>query len=133
MVDPVITNVNLGSFPIKNAAYQDDILTLAGADTIAKGTILARDSVSLNLVLYVKGGSTNENGIPKAILTSELVVTGADDFPVRVCIAGEVDKGLLIIDADGDDSNIDAAVRDELRDYGIVPLDVAELNFQDNQ
>lgn len=37
------------------------------------------------------------------------------------------------IDADGDDTNIDKAVIDQLRDYGLTPIDVDELNILDNQ
>lgn len=133
MADPTITNVDVGSVILKDALFRDEELTLAGADTIAEGTILARDSVSLLLVLFVKGGSTNENGIPKAVLTYELVTTGAGDFPIRPMHSGEVRKERLIIDADGDASNIDNAVMDELRDYGIIAQDVHELNILDNQ
>ena len=80
-----------------------------------------------------EGGSTNENGIPKAVLTYDVTATGAGDEQARVMVAGEVRKNKLIIDADGDDSNVDAAVIDQLRDYGIVPIDCPELNIQDNQ
>lgn len=133
MADPVITNIDLGSYRHSYNKEQPDTLTLAGADTIAKGTILARDSVSGKLVLFVKGGATNENGIPKAILAEEITVTGAGDSSVRVTISGNVKKPYLIIDADGDDSNIDAVVKDQLSDYGITVLEVTEHGILDNQ
>lgn len=129
-----ITNVDMGPSPIlQGASFRDDVLTFAGADTFVAGTILARDSVSGNLVPFVKGGVTNENGIPKVILTYDVEATGAGDVPVRVGVAGEYRKEQLVIDADGDDSNIDAAVIDQLRDYGLTPIDVDELNILDNQ
>ena len=133
MADPTISNVDLGSVILKDALFRDEELTLAGADTIAEGTILARDSASLLLVLFVKGGVTNENGIPKAVLTYEVVSTGAGDVPIRAMLSGEVRKERLIIDADGDGSNIDNAVLDQLRDYKIIAQDVSELNILDNQ
>ena len=133
MSNLTITNVDTGNVILKDAKFDDGLLTLAGADTIAEGTILARDSVSLKYVLYVKGGSTNENGIPKGVITYEAVSTGAGDIPVRVMVSGYVKQERLIIDADGDASNIDNAVRDQLRDYGIIPQSVNELNIQDNQ
>ncbi len=133
MSDPIITNVDLGSVILKNGEFRDDLLTLAGADVIAEGTILARDSVSLKLVLFVKGGATNENGIPKAVLTYPVTVTGAGDVKVRDMVGGSVRAQRLIIDADGDASNIDAAVLDQLRDYALVSIDVSELNILDNQ
>jgi hypothetical protein len=116
-----------------NPTFKDEVVAFAGADVFAPGTILARDSVSLKLVLFVKGGSTNENGIPKAILTQELEATGAGDLPARPMVQGEVRTGDLIIDADGDASNIDAAVLDQLRDYGIVGLSTTQLDEIDNQ
>lgn len=133
MPDPTITNIDVGTVIVENAKFRDELVTFAGADTFAEGTILARDSISLKLVLFVKGGVTNENGIPKAILTYPVVATGAGDIKSRIGVSGVYRKDKLIIDADGDDSNVDAAVMDQLRSYGLVPLDVNELNIQDNQ
>jgi len=136
MADPTITNVDLGSVVLDGAPasfQKDKLLTLAGADEIAAGTILAVDSVSLKFVLFVKGGSTNENGIPKAVLTYDASSTGAGDIRVEPLVAGRVKLERLIIDADGDASNIDQAVIDQLRDYGIVALSVQQLAQLDNQ
>jgi len=133
MPDPTITNVNIGDSILQNAEFRDELLTFAGAGTIASGTILARDSVSLKLVPFVKGGIVNENGIPKAITTYDVVAAGAGDESIRAGMKGCFRKERLIITADGDDSNIDNAVIDQLRDYGLVPHNVAELNIQDNQ
>ena len=131
--DPTISNIDVGSVIFKDARFRDEELTLAGADEIAEGTILARDSVSLKLVLFVKGGSTNENGIPKAVLTYDVSIAGAGDVQIRAMESGEVRAERLIIDADGDASNIDNAVLDQLRDYKIIAVDVHELNILDNQ
>lgn len=133
MSNITITNNGLTSPILANAVFRDELLTLAGADAIAPGTILARDSVSLKLVLFVKGGSTNQNGIPKAILTYAVTSTGAGDVPIRAGVAGEFRKENLIIDADGTGANVDAAVLDQLRDYGLVSVNVTELNIVDNQ
>ncbi len=133
MGDPTITNVDIGSVVLGNDKYENGLVTFAGADTFVAGTILARDSVSLKFVLYAVGGVTNENGIPKAILTEELVAAGAGDEAARVAIKGDFNKQRLVIDADGDDSNLDNKVRDELRDYGLFPIDVQDLAELDNQ
>lgn len=133
MANITITNQDSGSVILQDAQFEDALITFAGGDTFAPGTILARDSVSLKHVLYVKGGSTNENGIPKAILTHEVVATGAGDEAARVAIKGLFRKERLIIDADGNDSNIDGAVKDQLRSYGMTPVNVTELNELDNQ
>ena len=128
-----VVNNDLGGSIIDDAEFQDDIITFAGADTFAAGTILARDSVSELLVLYVKGGVANENGIPKVILTYDVTAVGAGNINARVAVSGKYRKEKLMIDVDGDDSNIDQPVKDQLRDYGLVPLNVDELNIQDNQ
>ena len=133
MPDPTITNIDNSTVIIEGAKFKDDLLTFAGADTFVEGTILARDSVSLKYVIFVKGGITNENGIPKAILTYDVTAAGAGDVAIRAGIAGVFRKEKLVIDADGDDSNVDNAVIDQLSDYGLTPLNVDELNIPDNQ
>jgi len=128
-----VTNIDTGNLVKRDALYQDDTLTFAGAATVAAGTILARDSSTLKLVPYVKGGSTNENGIPKAVIAYAVTAAGAGDKRVRVAISGVFVKDKLIINADDDASNIDAAVLDQLRSYGIVAESEVELNTLDNQ
>lgn len=133
MPNITIENVDVGNVILQEAEFRDDLLTFTGAGTVAEGTILARDSVSLKLVPFVKGGVTNENGIPKAIITYDVTAAGAGDEAVRAGVAGKYRKERLIIAADGDASNVDNAVMDQLRDYGLVPIDVQELNILDNQ
>lgn len=133
MVNLTITNVDLGSVILKDGEFRDDLLTFAGAVTVLEGTILARDSVSLKLVPFVKGGSTNENGIPKAVLTYDVTAAGAGDESIRDMVSGSVRAERLIIDADGDASNVDNKVLDQLRDFSLVSIDVQELNILDNQ
>ncbi len=133
MSNLTITNIDVGNVIVESGSFSDDLLTFAGAATIKAGTILARDSVSLKLVPFVKGGSTNENGIPKVVITYAVTAAGAGDIAVRALIAGVVNKSRLVIDADGDDTNVDAKVRDQLRDYDIDVVDVTELNELDTQ
>lgn len=133
MSNITITNIDNGSVFIEQGQFEDGLLTFAGAATVVEGTILAVDSVSLKYVPFVKGGTTNENGIPKAVLTYDVTATGAGDEIIRAGIQGDVRIDKLIIDADGDGSNVDKAVLDQLRDYGITPRTVSELNILDNQ
>jgi hypothetical protein len=121
------TSVDNGSLLLETGEQEDGLLTFAGADTYVKGTILARASNTLKYVLFVKGGSSNENGIPKAVLLHDCTATGAGDESVRVLIEGRVNVNRLVIDADGDASNIDGKVRDQLRDYKITPVDVKQI------
>ena len=133
MANLTIENNDLGSVILENAKFQDDELTFTGAGTVIEGTILARDSVSGLYVPFVKGGVTNENGIPKAVITYDVIAAGAGDESIRAGVAGEYRKERLVIDADGDDSNIDKVVEDQLRDYNLVPINVTENNILDNQ
>ncbi|MCK5641707.1 MAG: head decoration protein [Gammaproteobacteria bacterium] len=128
-----VTNVDNSSVEAGQVEHRDEKLTFAGAATELKGTILARDSVSLKMVPFVKGGVTNENGIPKTVLGYEVTAAGAGDVTIRPIVQGKVRREQLVISADGDGSNIDDAVLDQLRDYQITPLDVNELNILDNQ
>lgn len=62
-----------------------------------------------------------------------LVTQSVAKLGVRVLAEGEIARDRLIIHADGDNSNVDAVVRDQLRDYGIVPTPVQQLAQLDNQ
>lgn len=118
---------------LDNRGSESNVVTFAGAATLLAGTILAVDSVSLKWVPYVKGGVTNQNGIPKAVLTYALTSTGAGDYRARALVAGDVAKDKLVINADGSDVNIDQAVKDLLRDYSIIVKEPAQqLNALDN-
>lgn len=121
------TSVDTGSVALRDEQYRDETLNLASGVTVLPGTILARDSVSLKLVLFVKGGSTNQNGTPKAVLGYQLIGATGDNA-VRTIEKGEVNKRRLIIAADGTGANIDNAVLDQLRAFGITPVDVAQLS-----
>jgi hypothetical protein len=128
-----ITTNQTNGIRIWEPIHKDDLVTLVGADVLLAGTILARDSVSLELVLFVKGGSTNENGIPKAVIDYGFTATGAGTFSVRALVGGRIRAADLVIDADGDATNVDAAVLDQLRDFGLVGLSTAQLSTFDNQ
>lgn len=132
MANITTTDIDTGSLVLRDDEHSDGLLTLAGADVIAEGTILARDSSTLKYVLFVIGGVTNENGIPKAIMPYEVESTGAGDVAIRALVSGEVNAARLIVDADGDASNVTALELDQLRDFGILALNVDQLGVHDN-
>lgn len=70
---------------------------------------------------------------PNEILTYEVVVSTSGSAPIRAGVFGSYVKERLVIAADGDDSNVDSGVMDQLRDYGLTPINVQELNILDNQ
>lgn len=133
MANITITNADVGAVEFADGKFLDETLTVGGALTVKAGTILARDSVSLKLVPFVVGGATNENGIPKAVITYEVVATGAGDIPIRALVSGQVKKERLVVQADGDGDNITKAHLEVLRDYGIVAIPVKQLAGLDNQ
>ena len=108
-----------------------ELVTFGGAATLLAGCILARDSVSLKMVPFVKGGSTNQNGTPKGVLLYPVTAAGAGDIMSDVLIFGGVRKERLVINADGNDTNIDGAVIDQLRAFGITPVTTQQLAVLD--
>lgn len=71
--------------------------------------------------------------IPCAVLTYEASKTGSGNLPVRVLVAGEVKKERLVIDADGNGTNVNTTVIEQLREVGILAVSVAQLAGLDNQ
>jgi len=128
-----VNNINVGSVILSEAQSRDDLLTFTGAGTVLAGTILARSTADGNLIPFVKGGTTAGDGIPKTVLTYDVTATGAGTEAIRSMVAGSVRKERLIIIADGDASNVDDVVIDELRDFSIIATDTQELNIPDNQ
>lgn len=133
MSNVIVTNNKVNSLVVWEPVFSDELITFTGAATLLPGTILARDTATLKLVPFEKGGTTNGNGIPNSVLLNELTATGAGDLPERPIIEGRLRAALLVIDADGDASNVDATVLDQLRTYGIIGQDVAQLDKFDNQ
>lgn len=132
MSNITITNVNTDNVILRNAQHADDVFTAAGAGTIPSGTILARLTADQKLVVFVKGGSLGAE-IPVRILTNDVVAAGAGDISIRPMISGDVKKEKLIIAADGDDSNVDKAVIDQLQSVSLIALTVQQLSTLDNQ
>lgn len=107
-------------------------LTDGAADFVAGDLFTITVSADGSLVPYAKGGSRGDQ-LPVAVLAHEVTKTGAGTERVEVLVEGTVNKKRLVIDADGDDSNIDAAVIDALRGFGIVPIDAPQHSVLDNQ
>ncbi|MCK5606559.1 hypothetical protein KAR91_31945 [Candidatus Pacearchaeota archaeon] len=108
------------------------VVTEGSTDFVAGDKFGVAVVANAKLVPFVIGGVAGA-GIPKNVLTYDVTATGAGDEAIRSIISGEVRKEKLIIDADGDGSNITDTILDQLRDYGITPVNVGELNIQDNQ
>jgi len=95
-------------------------------------TATAAAETDLPLVPFVKTTGTGGAAIPKAVLQYEHTSAGAGNEPIRPIVSGVINATRLVINADGDASNVDNAVLDQLRDCGIVALDVKQLAHVDN-
>ena len=126
MPNITITNNDLGGVVLSDASFRDELLDNFAPKTFSEGTILARSASTGNLVPFE---TDNDVNTPCAILTYEIT---RDNGPIsmRAMIAGKVRKERLVID---DGSTIDNIILDQLREYGLVAIDVQELNFLDNQ
>jgi len=135
MADPVITVNDVGQIGIGACDVEHDtLMTFAGADVLAAGTILARDTADGGQwQIYAKGGSTNGNGVAQGVLAYAVTATGASDIALDVIVRGTVNETRLVIDADGDASNVDYTVTDDLRDSNILVKPVLQLAQEDNQ
>lgn len=134
MANLTITNVDIGSALLESDGFTDGLFTFGGADTIVDGTIIARNTSNDKLQFYAKAGVSNGNGFPIGIYTGEdLVATGAGDLPMRLNVGGRYRKERLVIDADGDDANIDGSVIDLLVQATIIPINTEQLAKLDNQ
>lgn len=127
MADFELTKIDNGSVEHRDGEFRDEVINFSGADTLLKGTILARHTGTLKLQKYVKGGSSNGNGVPVCVLTHEIVADASGDAALRVLVQGVVNKNRLVIDADGDASNVDATVLDLLSKTNITAIDVQQL------
>jgi hypothetical protein len=108
------------------------IITDGATDFIVGDKFSLTVAADGDLVPYVIAGLGGSQ-VPIAILTYDVTATGAADIPIRAGVSGSYRKERLVIDADGDDSNITDAIMDQLRVYGLVPINVKELNVLDNQ
>jgi hypothetical protein len=98
--------------------------------TIAKGTILARNTSSKKFTTYSDSGSTGENE-PGAIMPYEETWTSTGDKTIRVLKRGTVAKADLVKHDDA--TAIDALVYDKLvKNTGVLPVTAVDLSAYDN-
>jgi hypothetical protein len=127
MPNPVSTSIDQTFIGMGDNEYRDESVKFAGAATLLAGCIMARDTGDGTLVPFVIGGSTAGNGIPDCVLTEPLTATGAGNLPFRALISGRVNKTRLVVNADGNSSNITGAIEATLRARNIVPVKVDQI------
>ncbi len=139
MPTSVTTTIDTGQVEYSGPSDFDDnvVLTITGPRTIAAGThvkagtILARSVANPGkYIIYVKGGASDGNGVPAAVLTYpvEKASAGSGDVAIRPLKLGKVNKRRLVIDADGNSNNVDGVVMDLLRARQITVVDVSQAS-----
>lgn len=108
------------------------ILTDGSANFAAGDTFTLTVAADGKLVPFASDGVGGAQ-IPCAVLTYDAEKASSGNLPVRVLVGGQVKKERLVIDADGDDSNVNTTVIEQLREVGIVAISVTELAGLDNQ
>jgi hypothetical protein len=112
---------------------EQSVLTSAGADTVARLTILGRITADGKYCFYSAGNNPVGSATPVAILLNEVVADGAGDDTCSVLLAGEVEESKIIIDGANPGVGITAAIKDSLRTFGIHIVTKTELNKLDTQ
>lgn len=128
----IVLTAGAGATTVVEAAGLTFTVTDGSTDFAAGDSFALTVAADGKMVIFASAGAGGAQ-IPMAALTYEVEATGAGDVAARVMISGKVRKERLVIDADGDDTNVTAAVIDQLRDYGIVAVNVTELNKYDNE
>ncbi len=107
-------------------------LTDGSTDFVAGATFTITVAADGKLVPYNPAGAGGVQR-PIAVLTHDCSRTGAGDVAIRAMVYGKVNKQRLIINVDGNGTNITAPILDQLRRAGIVAIDVKDLSVLDNQ
>lgn len=128
----LVMSAGAGAATVFEVAGLKFTVTDGAADFIVGDKFTLTVAADGDLVPYAVAGAGGAQ-IPVAVLTYEVSATGAVDKPVRVLVRGEVNKNRLIIDADGDASNVDNVVIGKLQDVGIIATDVTQRSVLDNQ
>lgn len=127
MPNLVTTTIDYNAIELRSVVYRDDLLKFTGVATVLAGCILARDTSDNTLVPYVIGGVANGNGIPCAVLPNDVTSIGAGNIAIRGIVSGSVNRVRLVVNADGNGSNITKQIEDQLRARSIVPEIVDQI------
>jgi hypothetical protein len=128
----LIMTVGAGAATVFEIAGLQFTVTDGATDFIVGDKFSLTVAANGKMVPYAIAGAGGAQ-IPKGVLTYAVTAAGAGDEAIREMVSGSVRKERLIIDADGDGTNITDSILDELRSYTLVSIDVSELNIYDNQ
>ena len=129
-VDLVMTAATPTTFVVAGMTF---LLTDGTADFIVGDYFTLTVAADGNMYLFATDGV---GGVQKPLMVftgASLVVTASGDYVVRPMKTGGVRAERLVIDADGDATNVTAAILDELRSAGIYAQSVTDDSALDNQ
>jgi hypothetical protein len=134
VVDPnIVLDVGAGAATVVTTAGMTFTVTDGTTDFVAADFFTLTVAADGNMYLFATDGV---GGVQKPLMVftgADLVVTAGGDYVVRPMKTGGVRAERLVIDADGDASNITAAILDELRSAGIYAQSVTDDSVLDNQ
>lgn len=122
----LVLTVGAGAATVFNVGGLEFTITDGATDFAVNDTATLTVAANGNLVAYSKTGAGGAQ-FPISVLTNSETGDSETKY-ARPMVAGEVKKERLIIAADGDASNVDAIVIDQLIAAGIVPVDVQQLS-----
>lgn len=128
MATLTITTNDTSTTVLRDPLFEQYTASFEAVETWPDGTVLGRITVG-GKYRRVASAATDGSQTPIAVLTSELVGAAIGDVPCTLLISGQVKQNRLTT-ADG---AITAAQVVQLRDYGIIAVDVNNLSIYDNQ
>ena len=127
----IALDIGAGGATVVSAGGLQFTVTDGATDFAIDDTFTITVAADGDLVVYAPDGVGGAQ-IPLAILQEPITVAGTVDKRTRVLVGGEVAFDALVIDADGDNSNITAAILDALRDFAIVGVPGTRVDELDN-
>jgi hypothetical protein len=132
MGNPEIINYFPGS-GIKGIKKSEQALLTTGAALVVEPvTILGVITATGKYGVYDSGESDGTQ-IPKAVSMSKVDAAGAGDHVIQVILVGDIREENLIIQGGNPGENITKAIKDQLRDYGIIVESYPDDSILDNQ
>lgn len=133
VADDLEMTVGAGAASVFEVGGLKFTLTDGSTDFVAGATFTITVAADGKLVVYAIGGAGGAQ-VPVAVLTYEVSRTGAGDVPVRIMRGGKVRKERLVVDADGNATNITNAILDQLqRNSNTIAVSTKQLSVLDNQ
>jgi hypothetical protein len=122
------SNSYSNAIAVDGEVSRDEVIVFDGAGTVLRGTILGRVAATGKLKPMATA-AVDGSEVACAVLAYEVTALGAGDVAARALVRGQVNRNRLIIALDGSGVNITPAILDQLRDYGITPVDVQQVGL----